>query len=231
MKFTTLFLLLLMSSITLFSQDNEDNSEKFISKKNDHLVISFLNCQLNQIPNEMNVMPVSLGFEAQSFLHLLKKGRTLNFSIGLGISTYNIHNNSLPYDSLGITYFKPIPGGYEYIKNKLTVSYIEVPLEIDMVSKSDKRNRNLKVALGGKFGFMLTNYIKYTGEDFRNQTKQEVKFKEYNFDNINKLNYGVYGRITYGRIGFNVSYYLSNVFNDNHGPETKFLSYGVCISI
>lgn len=230
MKIITLFLILLISTTNVFSQENEQD-ENFISKKNDHLVVSFMNCQLSKVPQEMKVMPVSLGLDAQYFFNLLKNDRTLNFSIGLGISSYNIHNNALPYDSLDKTYFKPIPGGYEYTKNKLTVSYFEIPIEIDIVSKSDKRNRNFKMALGGKFGLMLTNFIKYSGEDFRYQTKQVVKFKEYNFSNINKLNYGIYSRFTFGRIGINVSYSLSNIFNDDKGPETSFFSYGLCISI
>lgn len=224
------FLLFLISSINLFSQE-EGQNEKFISKKNDRWVISFLNSQLTKVPHNMKVMPVSLGIDVQYFQQLLKKNRTLNLSIGLEISTHNIHNNALPYDSVSITFFRPIPAGYEYTKNKLTVCYVELPLEIDIVSKTDKRNRNFKLALGGKFGLMLTNYIKYSGEDFRNHSNHKVKFKEYNFDNINKFDYGIYSRLTFDRIGLNVNYSLSKIFINSKGPKTSFFSYGLCISI
>ncbi|NSW44611.1 MAG: hypothetical protein HPY79_02120 [Bacteroidales bacterium] len=223
-----LFLVSLMAQV--FAQD-DTTDVRSLNKKNDRITINLLNNQWQNISNPMQQMPVSLGIDIYTFEQLLKKNRTFNISLGLGISSKNFHNNSLPYDSLDITYFKLIPGGYEYTKNKLNVTYLDAPLEIDFVTNSDKRNRNLKIAVGGLVGIMLTNYIKYVGEDFRNHSNQIVKFKEYRINNINPYHYGIYFRLNYGRFGIIGNYCLSSLFKENKGPNLITFSYGFSISI
>jgi len=230
MKTIVSYLFLSLIMVEVFAQDDTTNVRSH-NKKNDRITINLLNNQWQNIVSPMQQMPVSLGIDLYIFEQLLKKDRTFNISLGLGFSSKNFHNNSLPYDSLNITYFKLIPGGYEYTKNKLNITYIDVPLEIDFVTKSDKRNRNLKIAVGGIVGIMLTNYIKYVGEDFRNQSNQIVKFKEYRISNINPYHYGVYLRLNYGRLGIIGNYSLSPVFKENKGPNLITFSYGFSISI
>jgi hypothetical protein len=230
MKHILIFVAFQFFILNLIAQ-NDTTDHRFISKKNESIIINLLNNQWMQVKDPIKTMPVSLGIDIYAFKQLLKKDRTFNISLGIGISSQNVHNNSLPYDSLDVTYFKLIPGGYEYTKNKLTTSYIDIPLEINLVTKSDKRNRNFKLALGGRFGLLISNYIKYVGEDFRNQSKHEVKFKEYRFDNINPYRYGIYIRANYGRIGLAANYSLSHVFKDNKGPDFVAFSYGISMSI
>lgn len=225
----SIFALYFLTTIVKSQEDTTDN--RFISKKNESIIINLLNNQWTQVKDPFTTMPVSFGIDIYALKQLLKKDHTFNISIGVGISNQNVHNNALPYDSLGITYFKPIPGGYEYTKNKFTTSYVDVPIEINIVSKSDKRNRNFKFALGSRFGLLISNYIKYVGEDFRNLSNHEVKFKEYRFDNLNPYRYGLYIRMNYGRIGLSANYSLSNVFTNEKGPDFIAFSYGVSISI
>ncbi len=200
-------------------------------KKNDAIVINLLNNQILNVKSPMTQMPVSLGLEIYTFEPLFKTNRTFNFSLGLGISSHNVHNNALPYDSLGKTYFKLIPPGYKYTKNKITVNYLEILLEINIVSRVDKRGRNFRLAIGGKGGLMLSNYIKYVGEDFRNLSKKEVKFKEYRLENISWYRYGLYFRMSYGRFGVAASYMLSPLFEKDKGPDFIPFTYGFTFGI
>lgn len=222
----------LFYSFSAICQDYE-NSEEDITKqkKNDAIVINLLNNQWTNVEKPMKTMPVSLGLEIYTFKTLLKDNRTFNISLGLGLSSHNVHNNALPYDSLGGTYFRLIPSGFEYTKNKLTVNYLDVPLEINIVTKSDKRNRNLRMAFGGKAGIMLNNYIKYVGEDFRNNSNKEVKFKEYRIENIMLYRIGAYIRISYARFGFIANYIITPIFEKDKGPNFIPFTYGITFSI
>lgn len=225
------FVLAFQFFVTNIKSQEDTTDYRFISKKNENIIINLLNNQWTQVKSPIEIMPISLGIDIYAYNQLLKKNRTFNVSLGIGISNQNIHNNALPYDSLGITYFKPIPGGYEYTKNKFSMSYIDIPLEINLVSKSDKRNRNFKFAFGGCIGLLISNYIKYVGEDFRNLSNHKVKFKEYRFDNLNPYRYGLYIRANYGRIGLTANYSLSKVFKNNKGPDFIRFSYGISMAI
>lgn len=225
------FILAFQFFITNIKSQEDTTDKRFISKKNENIIINLLNNQWTPVKSPIEIMPISLGIDIYAYNQLLKKNRTFNISLGMGISNQNIHNNALPYDSLGITYFKSIPGGYEYTKNKFSTSYIDIPLEINLVSKSDKRNRNFKFAFGGRIGLLISNYIKYVGEDFRNVSNHIVKFKEYRFDNLNPYRYGLYIRANYGRIGLTANYSLSKVFKNNKGPDFIAFSYGISMAI
>jgi hypothetical protein len=220
--------LLFLSVITAFPQVSDTS---VITRKNDVLLINLLNNTWLNVDKQVKTMPVSVGVDVYGMKTIFKKDHELNMSIGLGISTQNIHNNSLPTDSLEKTYFKPVPGGYEYTKNKFTVCYIDVPLEINYVSMPDKRMRNIRLSIGGRFGYMISNYIKYTGEDFRNASTKVVKFKEFRFDNVMKYRYGIYVRFVYGKIGLVANYSLSPLFEKDKGPEFIPFTYGFSFSI
>jgi hypothetical protein len=230
MKKTFFFILPFIFSFPAFCQEYE-NEEEVKLKRNDAIVINLLNNYWYNVEPPMKIMPVSLGIEIYTYQTLFKSDKTFNISLGIGISSHNVHNNSLPYDSLEVTYFKLIPPGYEYTKNKLSINYIDVPLEMDIVSKSDKRNRNFRFALGGKAGIMVSNYLKYVGEDFRTNSSKIVKFKEYRIDNIMWYRFGIYTRVSFARFGFVVNYYFTPIFEKNKGPNFIPLTYGLTFSL
>ncbi len=221
--------LLLISTLSAQNEDTYLYNEA--EKKNDIIVVNLLNNQWLNVKSPMKQMPVSLGIDLYVMKTLLKTNRTINFSVGFGVSSHNVHTNALPFDSLKNTYFKLIPPGYQYLKNKLTVNYFEIPLEINIVGKNDRRNRNLRVAIGGKGGYMLNNYIKYVGEDFRNLSSKVVKFKEYRLENIMRYRYGVYIRMSYGRFGVAASYLLTPVYEKTKGPNLIPFTYGFSFAI
>ncbi len=202
-----------------------------ITRKNDILLIHLLNNTWLNNNSKVETMPVSIGVDVYAMKNILKKDKPFNLSIGIGVSVQNVHNNSLPYDSLQIIYFKPIPGGYQYTKNKFCESYIDVPIEINYLSRPDKRMRNFKLTVGGRFGYMISNFIKYTGEDFRNTTNEIVKFKEFRIDNVMKYRYGIYLRLIYGKIGLVANYSFTPLFEKNKGPDFTPFTYGFSFSI
>lgn len=228
-----IFLLsLILLNTLVFGQDlNINDNDSIVRKKYEILILNFTNNQWLNVEKPIKTMPVSLGIDLYLLKNLFKKDKTFNASLGIGFTNQNVHLNALPYDSVNITYFRLVPGGYVYTKCKFTVSYIDLPLEINYISNPDKRDRSFKVALGAKFGLMLTNYIKYHGEDFRINSSKKAKFKEYNFENVEKYHYGAYFRMTYGKIGIHANYYFVSLFKKDKGPNYIPFSYGITVAI
>ncbi|PIP55096.1 MAG: hypothetical protein COX07_01740 [Bacteroidetes bacterium CG23_combo_of_CG06-09_8_20_14_all_32_9] len=193
---------------------------------NDQIVVNLLSNTWLNSPANMKLMPVSIGAEVYVMNPLIGKKSALSLAIGFGVGANNIHNNCLPYDSLEVTYFSQIPGNFEYEKNKITTAYVDIPVEIRFRTKPNIKNRNFKVALGGKFGYLISNYIKYRGEDFKTSSNKIVKFKEYNINNVLPFRYGAFLRVGYGKINFIVNYTLSSLFEKNKGPDVIPVSFG-----
>jgi hypothetical protein len=215
----------------LMSVAQEEAVPDTIKMPNDQIIVNILSNTWLNSPSEIKLMPVSVGAEVYMMSPIVGKNSSLSFAVGCGVGANNVHQNALPYDSLGVTYFKQIAGGYEYIKNKFTTAYIDVPIEIRFRTKPNIKKRNFKVSLGGKFGYMISNYIKYSGDDFRVSSKRNVKFKEYNLTNVLPYRYGVFLRVGYGKINGIINYTLSSLFEKNKGPDVIPLSFGFSFTI
>ncbi|MCX7954465.1 MAG: PorT family protein [Bacteroidales bacterium] len=234
-----LLFLIISGSIKFISFSQEINTENdedtvvntaFFKKGYDHFIINIQNNRWLNINKPVKQTFISVGCDFY-ILHQLLRSSNINFSIGLGMTNYNFHNNSLPLDSANYTYFEPIQAGYAYYKNKFSISFIDLPFEINVVTNKNKKDKNLRIALGGKGGYCVSNYIKYKGEDFRNNTSEIVKFKEYNIHNVMKYHLAIYFRITYYKIGFNICYSLTPTFNKNKGVNYIPFSSGITFSI
>lgn len=220
-----------------FSQEiTEPDSTKM---PNDQIICNLLTNTLLNTPKDMKLMPVSVGVEVYGMTPIIGKKSSFSIAIGCGIGANNYHNNCIPYNSINNTYpynvdsiyFSQIPGDYEYIKNKLTTAYVDIPLEIRYRTKPNLKNRNFKVAIGGKFGYMISSYIKYKGEDFRALSSKTVKFKEYNIDNLYDFRYGAFLRVGYGKINFIINYTLSPLFEKDKGPDMIPVSFGFSFTL
>lgn len=231
MKKVIFALISFLFSTTIVSVAQEEAPQDSVKMPNDQIVINILSNTWLNAPSEITLMPVSIGAEVYAMTPLIGKNSALSLAIGFGVGVNNVHNNALPYDSIGITYFKQIAGGYEYIKNKFSSTYVDIPIEIRFRTKPNIKKRNFKVSLGGKFGYMITNYIKYSGDDFRTLTKKNVKFKEYNFSNVLPYRYGVFLRVGYGKVNGIINYTLSSFFEKNKGPDVIPVSVGLSFTI
>ncbi len=220
-----------MFSMSIVSVAQEEAVVDSVKMPNDQIVINILSNTWLNAPSEITLMPVSVGAEAYAMTPLIGRNSSFSLAIGFGVGINNIHNNSLPFDSIGITYFRQITGGYEYTKNKFSSTYVDIPIEIRFRTKPNIKKRNFKVSLGGKFGYMITNYIKYSGDDFRTLTKKSVKFKEYNFSNVLPYRYGVFLRVGYGKVNGIINYTLSSFFEKNKGPDVIPVSVGLSFTI
>lgn len=174
-----------------------------------------------EVPEGIEQRTWSLGFDA-SFLWDIPFGNSpMSFGIGIGVSSFNVHHNGqfAENDSLNVTEFTPFPDDYEYDKNKLSLNYLELPLELRLRTKG---KQPFRFTVGAKVGWLFDAHTKTKDDEGTRKFKQVANTLPYR--------YGVFGRVGYSWFSLVGFYSLSPVFEDGKGPELVPISFGVSIT-
>lgn len=214
----------------------EDFTElkKRINKSSDRLSMDFTYDLALNMPDSVKTKGFSRGFNIYFMYDIVLGKSRFSLAPGFGLGTNNyFHNNTIASDSTG-TYFNPIPSGIDVKKNKLALTFLDIPVEFRFRSKPDAKENSWKLAVGFKAGLLIHNKWKYKGEEVREgptfEDGEEVKFKEFNIDNLNRFRYGITARAGYGVWNVFAFYGLSDLFEDGRGPRMTPLSIGVSIN-
>jgi hypothetical protein len=243
MRHLLLFLFFSLIFTGLFAQETDattDPAEDFtelkkrINKSSDRLAMDFTYDLALNMPDSIKTKGFSRGFNIY-FMYDVVLGKS-RFSIapGFGLGTNNyFHNNTISSDTAG-TYFNPIASDIKVKKNKLSLTYLDIPIEFRFRSKPNAKDNSWKFAVGFKAGLLIHNKWKYKGEEVRQgpafEEGREVKFKEYNIENLNRFRYGVTARAGYGVWNVFAFYGISELFKEGRGPGMTPLSIGVSIN-
>ncbi|MCB0395569.1 MAG: PorT family protein [Flavobacteriales bacterium] len=151
----------------------------------------------------------------------------MGLRIGYGVTNHAVNSNInwSKTDTIGsvTSYsFETYPSDLKVKKNKFNTTYLDIPLELRFQSKANEKGKSFVVAAGFKAGYLVSSRVKYKDED--------NKYKEYNLKNLNKLRYGLTGRIGYGHMTFFGYYALSNLFSKGNGGEIIPVSGGLAFS-
>jgi len=124
--------------------------------------------------------------------------------------------------------------GDKFTKSKLTMTYLDIPVEFRYYTNPYDKDRSFKVAIGGRIGLLLNTQakIKYTTAPDANGNNVDRKIKMNQDFDLNQLRYGTTLRVGIG--WFNLFYYhnFSELFKTNKGPEdTKATYYTVGLTI
>ncbi len=256
-KLLTLLVAVLFS-INSFSQDTTSVSQenikpkkdkKQLNKWQDYLVVGInYNRFIGNGANEsLGQKDISLGYD----LGLYKTfaiSNTFAFATGLNLNGFNINSDIIPlYNKTSEnTVFWTIPEATSVKKNKMSLTYIDVPLEIRIRTKFKKTESSLeeenttttdnnyfKIALGCKIGYLLNSHTKYYGDYLgtdENLIAEKIKTKTYDIKYLEEIRYGVYGRIGYGRISAYYYYSLVDIFKADKGPQVQPFTAGLNLS-
>ncbi len=225
-----IFLLLIGVAAFTFSgiSQNEATIDSTGKMMNEQIILDINWLSWLNYPSEINLKPTSGEF-ILSYLHpIMGKKSNFSFAMGLGLSTQNIKydayiSNSV-YDEPTFILFND---SITFKKNKLTTVFIDVPLEFRLRTKNNIHRKNFKLTLGGRIGYLLKSYHKYVGDEYRFNTGTTTRFKEYNIPYLNKLHYSVFAKVYYGKLGLNVNYSLSKLFEKQFTPEIVPVSIGL----
>lgn len=115
--------------------------------------------------------------------------------------------------------------------NNLSLTYFDVPLELRYHFNRSNYQKSMKVAIGGKAGFLLNSQSKIAYED---SDGLERKIKDRQNFGIAPIRYGVYTRIGFPGFNFWGYYGLNQVFQKDKGPfatEATQLNFGISVAL
>ena len=105
-------------------------------------------------------------------------------------------------------------------KNKLSCTYIGIPLMLRFESNRSDFNKSFHIAAGGFGEYLIGSHTKV-------KTTNNDKTKQHDDFNLNRFRYGITGRIGYGWASLFVNYSLSDLFESGTGPVLTPASAGI----
>lgn len=236
-KFYFLFLVLFITA-----RVNSQDTITFPKEKNqgkDIIMIDIFQDMWQNVPSDVDVRAINQGISLNAMLNRPFGKSNFSISLGVGVSSHNLYSDAIPilgrnaaeqpdgntvFASLGNYYAKKV----EYSINKINLTYINIPIELKFKTRAE-RNKRFRVSLGFKIGYNISNHTKYKGDDVIEGTSDQVVIKKSNIKNINDWNYGVVGRIGYGRFNLMTYYSLAKIFDKGKGPQVYPISIGLTI--
>ncbi len=206
----------------------------------DRFMITVFSDIWQDVPETIDLRTIQRGVSI-SALQDMPLGRTnLSVAAGLAFSSHNLYSDNRYIFSLNLNQFRfvPIEPDHDYDKNKLSMNYLEVPVQLRF------RTRNLPSTLrfyaGVKAGYLFHAHTKFVGKEYYDNdadtgppfvTERTIKVKEHKLDNINKYRIGLTGTIGYGAVNLHLYYQLTETFNNNNASGMYPLSVGVSFMI
>jgi hypothetical protein len=181
----------------------------------------------------MNARTINQGAQVFGMYNYRINESAIYFAGGIGVSTHNLYSNSyitdIKADSID---FRVIPDDINYKRTKLSLAYIDVPLEFRIKTKSQFR-----MAFGFKFGFIINSHTKYVGNRFDIDENGDavaldgvnVKEKQKEVKQLETWRYGPTFRIGYKWFNATVYYQISKVFKVDKGPQLYPISVGIAV--
>jgi len=172
-------------------------------------------------PDGMKTRTINQGVNVFATYNVPFGKSNFGFAIGLGISVHNLYWNYMFVGSNDSLQFQPIPDTLGHKRSKLTLPYLEIPLEFRFKTKS-----KFALGIGFKVGYMIYGHSKWVGDDYLFETNNTLKASFKDIKNIEKFTYGPTFRIGYKWIHLNAAYSLSSVFTKGKGPEMYPITVG-----
>lgn len=236
-------IVLLSLTILLFlglqAQTNGKVSRKIdlSSRPADHLMLQFATDHLSSMPDSINKHQSGFSKGFNAYLMLDKPFKTspkFSLGIGIGVGTGNISFKTLNVDIKSTATklpFTALDSTNHFKKYKLSLSYLEVPLEFRFSSDPLNSNKSWKVAIGGKAGTLINAHTK--GKDLQDKNGRLINSyieKENSKKYFNGTRFMATARVGYGIFSLYGSYQLNNVLKDVVGPPMKFFEIGFALS-
>jgi hypothetical protein len=214
-----LLLTVCLVSLNAFSQVvTEDTKRKFTIGVDVYADI------WQDIPQGIDPKTINPGVNIFGSYNYMFGNSNVSFSPGIGLGIHNLFSDSWLRVNTDSAWFEPLPDTLSYKKSKLTMTYLDIPLELRFKSKSEFR-----VAVGFKFGFLLKAQTKYKGQNYIEGIPDEVIIKTARFDFIEGNRFGFTGRIGYKWLNLYGYYQLSTLFQSGRGPEMYPFSVGLTL--
>ena len=185
------------------------------------------------LPSDMKARTINQGAQVFGLYNYRVKESSIYLAGGIGIGMHNLYSDNIIDDvKADSIVFTKISDDISYKKSKLSLAYIEIPLEFRIKTKKEFR-----IAFGFKFGYLVNSHVKYKGnritainEDGTMETDEvNVKVKSKDVSQVESWRYGPTFRIGYKWFNVTVYYQISKVFKVDKGPQLYPISIGIAV--
>lgn len=155
---------------------------------------------------------------------LQKHKNTIGVVLGAGWTVHNYrfdHNYLLQKNEEGVTVGELAP--FELSKNKLTVSYINIPLLFEFQIPTRQDQHRIVFDLGAYIGFKIGSHTKvvYSENGSREKDKDRPNL------NIRPIQYGAMAQFGMKNLKLFATYNFSSLFSIDKGPEVYPIQVGL----
>ncbi|MGA2822335.1 MAG: outer membrane beta-barrel protein [Bacteroidales bacterium] len=199
------------------------------AKKKISIGFGMFNDFVLNIPSGIKIRTINQGVNVFGLYNVPFGKSNFGFSLGLGLTAHNIYGNFLVNKVGDTTKLVKISPEVSYKRSKMTIVYLEIPLEFNLKTKS-----KVNVALGIKVGYLIGSHTKYVGNVtdtsiYIYNTASKVRIKEIGIPNLEKFCFGPTFRFGYRWISIDGQYMLTTLFSKSHGPDMYPISVGLVL--
>ena len=179
-----------------------------------------------KVPSGVKTRTVNQGVQLFGMYNVPFGKSNFGFSIGLGLTAHNAYGNYIVNSNSDSTWLPKIPDSISYKRSKLTLAYLELPIEFHLKTKS-----KVSIGIGFKVSRLIGSSMKYIGDgdisttSFKGQSTDRLRLKIWGIKNLEQFTYGPTLRVGYKWFNLTASYMLSPVFSSN-GPQMYPISVG-----
>ena len=231
-----------LSFASLFAQEEikpVTSAKKFdlSNRPGDHFMIQISSDHWTGMPD--SISSHQSGFSRGLNIYLMtdkpfKADSRMSFGIGIGVGSSNIVFKKMNVDIKSTSVrlpFTAIDSTNHFKKYKLSLSYLEIPLELRFSSNPANPAKSWKIAVGVKGGTLINAHTK--GKDLQNKnniTLNSYTEKENSKKYFSSTRFMGTARIGYGIVSLYGAYQLGNVLKDASGPPIKLYQIGISFS-
>lgn len=184
-------------------------------------------------PDEMDINVFNSRSVGVYYSHVFKMGSRFTFvpAIGITAEKWRLDNNSnFQLDDENLVVFDTLQNRGSLRTNKLAVNYIDIPLELRFYPWKTIGGEGLFIGVGGIIGTRIEAHtkIKYDADQTRRAEKLRDTF------GLERLRFGLQGRIGLNGIHIFAKYYLTDLFESGAAPggtaTPNQLTFGINIS-
>lgn len=223
---------LLGLSYGIFAQDNSAGSTMVSTKaksaaqhSRDFLVIQFGYAGLTGTGANTLSMKFNRTFNMHFMYDMPLTGSNFSLAAGIGVGSDNYIFDK-EYINISSAASPNRVDNENLKKSKLSVNYLEVPLELRFRQVPDNANKGFKGAIGLKAGYLLNAHNKLV----TNESGFKVVEKESSKYWFNTWRFAATARLGYGNFGVFGTYALNSMFKDNSNFAVNAYSFGIMVS-
>ncbi|MEO6328196.1 MAG: outer membrane beta-barrel protein [Ginsengibacter sp.] len=245
MKKIVFTILTFLSFAAVFAQEDTVIHTPSLSKKQfdlsdrpgDHFVIQLTSDHWTGMPDSISSHQNGFSRGLNIYVMTDKPFRgDSRFSVGLGIG---VGSSNMIFKKMNVDVkstsskipFTASDSSNHFKKYKLSMSYLEAPVEIRYASNPGNSGKSWKIAIGVKVGTLINLHTKGKDlQDKNNKTILSYTAKENSKRYFTGTRLMGTARVGYGIFSLFGSYQINNVLKDGFGPDMKLYQVGIMIS-